>query len=197
MSLPGEGAALGLASGTVRVVPYDPGWPALFVAEAARLNNILLVHGVALRVEHIGSTSVPGLAAKPILDVLAGWEMANARAAAIGALESAGYTYRGEQGIPGRDFFRRGEPRQYHVHLTRVGNATWNDHLTFRDYLRANPAAAADYAALKRALAARYPTDRERYIEGKTEFVQATLGSARAAAAARDVPDAARSRTGA
>ncbi|MFL5563218.1 MAG: GrpB family protein [Gemmatimonadaceae bacterium] len=176
-------------------MPYDPVWPTLFVAEAARVQEILMAHGVVLRLEHIGSTSVPGLAAKPVLDILAGWEASDARAAATHALEIAGYAYRGEQGIPGRDFFRRGEPRQYHVHLTRVGNAIWNDHLTFRDYLRANRAVAADYAALKRALAARYPTDRERNIEGKAEFVQATLASARAASAARHVPGASHSRT--
>ena len=171
--------SLGLASGTVRVVPYDPAWPALFNAELARLTPILALHGVALRIEHTGSTAVPGLAAKPILDILAGWEAEETRPGAIAAFEAAGYQYRGESGIPGRDFFRRGDPRQYHVHLARIGSAFWNDHLTFRDHLRATPAAAEAYAALKLALAARFPTDRERYIEEKTEFVQAVLATAR------------------
>lgn len=178
--------SLGLASGIVRVAPYDPAWPTLFAAEATRLDPLLSAKGVMLRLEHTGSTAVPGLAAKPVLDLLAGWEAPVVRAAAIGALEASGYQYRGEQGIPGRDFFRRGEPRQYHLHLTRVGSAFWDDHRTFRDYLRATPAAADAYAVLKRALAARYPTDRERYIEGKTAFVRTTLAHARAAIAARE-----------
>ncbi|HEY2849003.1 MAG TPA: GrpB family protein [Gemmatimonadaceae bacterium] len=174
-------AALGLADGTVRVVPCDPRWPDLFAAEAARIAAILSAHGVALQLEHTGSTAVPGLAAKPVLDVLAGWSEDGARAAAIGALEAADYQYRGEQGIVGRDFFRRGEPRQYHLHLTRVDSTFWADQRTFRDYLRATPAAATAYAALKFALAAQYPTDRERYIDGKAEFVRAALTAARAA----------------
>ena len=172
--------SLGLASGTVRVVPYDPAWPALFVAEAARIAPFLAAHRLTLELEHTGSTAVPGLSAKPILDLLGGWVHAAERDAAIVALEAAGYEYRGEQGIPGRDFFRRGEPRQYHLHLTHVGSAFWDDHRTFRDYLRATPAAAAAYAALKEALAARYPTDRERYIDGKANFVTVTLAEARA-----------------
>jgi GrpB-like predicted nucleotidyltransferase (UPF0157 family) len=171
--------SLGLASGTVRVVPYDPAWSALFDAEVARLAPILAAHGVTLRLEHTGSTAVPGLAAKPILDILAGWQVEGSREAAIRALESAGYQYRGESGIPGRDFFRRGEPRQYHVHLTRVGSTFWDDHLTFRDHLRARSDVADAYAALKHELAARYPTDREAYIDAKTEFVLAALANAR------------------
>lgn len=171
--------SLGLASGTVRVVPYDPAWRSLFVAEVARLAPILAAHGLSLRLEHTGSTAVPGLAAKPILDILAGWEIESARGAAIEALAAAGYQYRGESGIPGRDFFRRGQPRQYHVHLTRVGSAFWEDHLTFRDFLRAKPDVADAYAALKRELAGRYPTEREAYIEGKTAFVRAVLATAR------------------
>jgi GrpB-like predicted nucleotidyltransferase (UPF0157 family) len=176
-----EHRPLGLASGTVHVVPYDPAWPALFNDEAARLAPVLSAHGVALRLEHTGSTAVSGLAAKPILDILAGWETEDARARAIRALESAGYVHRGEQGIPGRDFFRRGDPRQYHLHLTRVGSTFWNDHLTFRDHLRASPKAAQAYAALKLALAERYPTDRERYTDAKEEFVRGVLATARSA----------------
>jgi len=169
---------LGLASGTVRVVPYDPAWPSLFDAEVARLAPILVEHDVIVRIEHTGSTAVPGLPAKPIIDMLAGHDDVNGRERATAALEAAGYTYRGEQGIPGRDFFRRGEPRQYHMHLTRVGSAFWNDHLTFRDHLRATPATAQAYASLKLGLAERYPTNRELYIEGKTEFVHDTLALA-------------------
>jgi GrpB-like predicted nucleotidyltransferase (UPF0157 family) len=169
---------LGLESGTVRVVPYDPVWAALYDAEAARLSTILAAQGVSLRMEHTGSTAVPGLAAKPIIDILAGSRDEERRERTIAALEAAGYSYRGEQGIPGRDFFRRGEPRKYHVHLTRIGSPFWKEHLAFRDYLRAHPEAAAAYATLKHELAARHPRDREGYIDGKTEFVREILARA-------------------
>ncbi|MFL5605546.1 MAG: GrpB family protein [Gemmatimonadaceae bacterium] len=174
-----DGDSLGLASGSVRVVPYDPAWPDLYEAEVARLQPILLSHGVALRLEHTGSTAVPGLAAKPVLDILAGRHGDDERAAAIAALQAGGYVYRGEQGIAGRDFFRRGDPRKYHVHLAAIGSSFWRDHRAFRDYLRAHPVAAAAYATLKQELAARYPRDRERYIDGKAAFVEQTLDAAR------------------
>lgn len=170
---------LGLESKQVRVVPYQAGWPALYAAEVARVASVLAATGVALRLEHTGSTAVPGLAAKPIIDILAGLAGEDDRAAVIVGLKAAGYQHRGEQEIPGRDFFRRGEPRQYHLHLTVEGSAFWDDHLTFRDWLRTNPAAGEEYAALKEALAARHPGDREAYIEGKTAFVEGVLRVAR------------------
>ncbi|HKO16314.1 MAG TPA: GrpB family protein [Gemmatimonadaceae bacterium] len=170
---------LGLESGRVRVVPYDADWPALYAAEIARLTPFLQAAGLELVLEHTGSTAVPGLAAKPIVDILAGLPLESAREPAIIALQTAGYVHRGEQGIPGRNFFRRGEPRQYHLHLTRVGSTFWDDHRHFRDWLRTHPVAAAEYAALKQALAARYPTDREAYIDAKTAFVEAVLRTAR------------------
>jgi GrpB-like predicted nucleotidyltransferase (UPF0157 family) len=95
------------------------------------------------------------------------------------AIEEAGYTYRGEQGIPGRDFFRRGDPRSYHVHLTTVGSQFWAEHLHFRDYLRVHPERAAQYCNVKEALAQQFPRDREAYSEGKTGFVIETLRLAR------------------
>jgi GrpB-like predicted nucleotidyltransferase (UPF0157 family) len=172
-------SALGLASGTVTVVPYHHNWPELYAQEVARIAPILVAHGVKLAFEHTGSTAVPGLAAKPILDLLAGRASEEHRASEIAALEAAGYTYRGESGIPGRDFFRRGEPRQYHIHLAIIDSDFWRDHLTFRDHLRAHPAALADYAALKFNLAAKYPRDREAYIDAKTQFVESVLAEAR------------------
>jgi len=166
-----RGPALGLESKTVRLVPYDARWPELYAAEAERITRVLSDRGLALQLEHTGSTAIPGPSAKPILDILAGRDADSDRAALITALESAGYTYRGESGIPGRDFFRRGDPRSYHVHLTERGSQFWRDHLTFRDRLRRDPDAARAYAEIKAELARRFPMDRERYIEGKTDFV--------------------------
>ena len=79
--------------------------------------------------------------------------------------------HRGEQGIPGREFFRRGNPRAYHLHLTAIDSTFWRDHLAFRDRLRADNSLRDAYAALKRDLAARFPRDREAYIEAKGPFV--------------------------
>ena len=170
---------LGLESGTVRVVPYEAAWPELFAAEAERIAAGLAQHGLTLRLEHTGSTAVPGLAAKPILDILAGRPASVSRESAIAAIERAGYTYRGEQGIPGRDFFRRGDPRSHHLHLTALESEFWNDHRDFREYLRTHPDARDAYAALKHELAAQYSRDREAYIEAKTDFVTEILRTKR------------------
>jgi GrpB-like predicted nucleotidyltransferase (UPF0157 family) len=167
---------LGLESKTVRVVPYDARWPALFDAEAARLREALAP--LAVRIEHTGSTAVPGLAAKPILDILMGYESPETLPRVIAALVGAGYVHRGESGIPGREFFRRGEPRSWHIHLARVGSEFWREHLAFRDQLRGNPALRDAYATLKLDLARQYPMDREAYIEGKTAFVRASIAQA-------------------
>ena len=165
-------APLGLERGVVRLVAYDPRWATLFLEESARLQP-LLPQGVKL--EHIGSTAVPGLAAKPVLDILAGYESVAALPACIEVLVAAGYRHRGEQGIPGREFFRKGEPRAYHIHLAERGGGFWTEHLTFRDALRAQPALRDAYSRLKRDLAERYPNDREAYIEGKGPFVHEVL----------------------
>jgi GrpB-like predicted nucleotidyltransferase (UPF0157 family) len=164
---------LGLESKTVRVVPYDTRWPALFRAEAARLADAISEAGLpALTFEHVGSTAVPGLAAKPILDIAAGRRSESSVGAYVTALEAADYIYRGESGLPGRDFFRRGELRSHHIHLVVHDGWHWRRYLGFRDALRADSALRDAYAALKHDLAARYPHDREAYIEGKTSFVE-------------------------
>lgn len=168
-------AAIGLPSGTVVVAPYDDRWPGLYAAEARRIGEVLEAHGIELRLEHTGSTAVPGLDAKPIIDILAGRSASSERDAVIRAIESAGYTYRGEQGIPGRDFFSRGDPRSYHLHLTTMDSDFWRAHRGFRDFLRAHPDVAAQYARLKHELAARFPRDREAYIEGKAAFVRGVV----------------------
>ena len=166
---------LGLESGTVRVVPYDPEWPKLFQAESARL--AVALGPLEVRLEHAGSTAVPGLLAKPVLDILAGYTDEAQRAPLVSALQRAGYEHRGPQGIPEREFFRRGEPRSYHVHLTQVGSLFWQGHLAFRDRLREDPGLRDAYAALKARLAAEHPRDREAYIDGKTDFVRGVLGA--------------------
>ncbi|HEU0076226.1 MAG TPA: GrpB family protein [Longimicrobiaceae bacterium] len=93
----------------------------------------------------------------------------------MAALVRAGYEHRGEQGIPGREFFRRGTPRAFHVHLAETDGPVWREMLRFRDALRADPALAAEYAELKLRLAARFPRDREAYLGGKGPFIAGVL----------------------
>jgi GrpB-like predicted nucleotidyltransferase (UPF0157 family) len=152
----------------------------MFEAERTRIESALAARGVSLAIEHTGSTAVPGLAAKPVLDILAGRSPGQNREEVIAAIVAAGYLFRGEQGIAGRDFFRRGEPRAYHVHLAEMGSDFRREHLAFRDYLRWHPEVAAAYGSLKLELAARHPRDREAYINGKTAFVRDVLERQRA-----------------
>ena len=172
-----RGPSLGLDSGAVVVVPYDPRWPEIFRAEAARI--LAEVREPGLILEHTGSTSIPGLPAKPVLDILGGYHDSSTLPALIRGLQRAGYVHRGQQGIPGREFFRRGDPRSYHLHLTQVGSNFWIDHMTFRDQLRDHAELRDAYGELKLLLAERHPRDREAYIEGKTAFVLRVLRDAR------------------
>jgi len=168
---------LGLESGTVRLVPHDAGWATLFAAEAKRL-RAALGPDLPLALEHTGSTAVAELVAKPVLDLLGGYAPGAQVETYVAALSRAGYAHRGEQGIPGREFFRRGEPRAYHLHLVVQHGQFWREHLAFRDALRAQTAVRAAYAALKLELARRYPRDREAYTEGKSAFVRQVVGEA-------------------
>ena len=174
--------ALGLESGIVRLVEYDDRWPVLFAAEAQRI----LAHGGALplRIEHIGSTSIPRMCAKPILDIAAGRPADLPIAAYISALERAGYAHRGDRGVPGREFFCRGEPRAYHLHLVEDDGPLWREYVAVRDYLREHGEAVRELADIKRALAARFPRDREGYMQAKSAYVDEIL---RLATRAQDV----------
>jgi GrpB-like predicted nucleotidyltransferase (UPF0157 family) len=130
---------------------------------------------LALRLEHIGGTSIPGMCAKPVLDIAAGRPHDAAVEDYIAVFKQAGFDHRGERGVPGREYFRRGQPRAYHLHLVEEGGPLWGDYLAFRDYLRAHAAAKRYFAEVKRALAARFPRDREAYMNAKSAHVQKIL----------------------
>lgn len=158
----------------VALADPDPAWPAAFLAEAERLRAAL--GPVARQVHHIGSTAVPGLLAKPIIDVLVVAPDLDALDARRPALEEAGYTWRGEFGIAGRRYFKRRENgRRAHVHAFPAAHPAVPRHLEFRDALRASPVLAAGYAEVKRALRDRHKGDREAYTDGKSEFILAAL----------------------
>jgi GrpB-like predicted nucleotidyltransferase (UPF0157 family) len=171
---------LGLESGVVRLVEYDARWPGLFAAEARRIRG--QCGPLAPRLEHVGGTSIPGMCAKPVIDIAAGRPRDGSTGDYVAALERAGYEHRGERGVPGRQFFRRGQPRAYHLHLVEEGGPLWRDYLAFRDYLRAHAEATRRFADLKRVLAARFPRDREGYVNAKSPHVEEILRLARGAA---------------
>lgn len=167
--------SLGLKVGEVRIVPYDADWPRLFADEARALAEALGDAVVALH--HIGSTSVPGLAAKPILDLLPVVRRIEALddPEVVGRMQALGYEAKGEFGLPGRRYFRKGrETRTHHVHAYEEGHPGIARHLAFRDYLRAHPEVAREYAELKLELARRFPADQEAYMDGKEAWIQAT-----------------------
>jgi GrpB-like predicted nucleotidyltransferase (UPF0157 family) len=165
--------SLGLESGVVRLVEYDARWPALFAAEQQRIRD--LCGTLVLRLEHVGGTSIPGMCAKPVLDIAAGRPWETSIQDYLAALERAGYEHRGERGVPGRQFFRRGQPRAYHVHLVEEDGPLWRDYVAFRDYLRAHAEATRRFADVKRVLASRFSRDREAYTSAKSSHVQEIL----------------------
>ena len=153
----------------VVVVDHDPGWAGAAAEEAARVAGAL----DAVAVEHVGSTAVPGLAAKPVLDLLAGLPDAAIAPERVRAMEELGYECLGEFGLPGRIFFRKdtGGRRTHHVHAVEHGGEHWRRHLAVRDHLRANPQEVARYAEVKRAAAAS-ASGRDAYRRAKAEYVE-------------------------
>jgi GrpB-like predicted nucleotidyltransferase (UPF0157 family) len=132
--------SLGLEANTVRLAAYDARWPVLFQEEAERISAAVAGAFLPpLRIEHVGSTAVPGLPAKPVLDIAAGRDADVPAAVYIPVLESAGYIYRGASGVPGRDFFRLGMLRTHHLHLVEHEGELWRRYIGLRDALRANP----------------------------------------------------------
>src|SRR5436190_8221091 len=168
-------------SSPVRVLPYDALWPREYEAEAARIATAC--DDLPIRLEHIGSTSVPGMSAKPIIDILAGCSANANRAPYVSALRRIGYIHRGNNGIPGRSYFVRGSPRSHHIHLVNWSGALWRDHLAFRDYLRSHADVAREYDELKRQLAINFADDRRAFSEAKGPFIRAVLRDARRDAA--------------
>ena len=176
----------GLPSGTVKLCPHSRQWSVAFASERRRLARY--TGSRVYRLEHIGSTAVPGLDAKPIIDIALCIPSLRSLKPWIRILASAGYVYKGEYGLPGRHFFVRGDPVTHHLHLVEKGCPHWAKWLLFRDYLRAHPDAAQRYNALKRRLATRYAHDRDAYTRAKTPFVARLLLRAEKAAVRHPTP---------
>lgn len=156
----------------IEVVPYDPNWIDLFQAEAAALRHIFTDNVVT--VHHIGSTAVPGLAAKPTIDILLEVKDIEQVDQHNAQMAELGYEAWGEYRIPGRRFFVKGDTkRTHHVHVFQTGSHKIARHLHLRDYLIAHPAEARAYAELKLKLATQFAHDRRGYVTNKQDYVKA------------------------
>lgn len=167
-----DDANLGLPRPLVKIADSDPRWSTAYQRLLPSLRQTLGKHAVAI--EHVGSTSVPGLAAKPILDIAVGLGPEPDIAALTAALESQGYLYRGKgEGSIGLLFVWESAPehRLVHIHAIPYGGEQWRDYVDFREVLRAEPTLREEYASLKRALAERYRDDRHAYRNAKAEFI--------------------------
>ena len=166
----------------VNIVEYDPRWQILFAEEAAYIWQAL-GNNLVVEIEHIGSTAVPGIAAKPVIDIMVGVRSLVDAKSAVAILESLGYVYWRENPDPGRMFFVKGMPpygkqRTHHVHIVEVNSKFWEEHKLFCDYLRRHPEEAKRYEVLKRDLAASFQSDREAYTNGKNDYIRAVMAKA-------------------
>ena len=163
--------AQGVEPGKVRVVPYDPAWPEKYANEAGRVRSA--VGHLIEDIQHIGSTAIPGMAAKPIMDIAVAVADTGVVESLVSHLEAIGYEYRGLLGgTPGHYFFRKGDPREYFLHVFEHRRDFWARRIAFRDYLIANADVATEYRRLKEQLAADYPDDRTSYTAQKKAFVE-------------------------
>lgn len=168
---------LGLPNAEVWLVPYDETWPGLFEAEGDRIRNVCGPE--LIEIVHVGSTAVPGLAAKPIIDMMLGVRKLSDAEALREPLRALGYTCMGDYGVPGRIFYRRETLSTHHLQVAEQDSAFWQDEILFRDILRGDSLLASRYEALKRQLAKEFPHDRPAYTAAKTEFILGALARAR------------------
>ncbi|WP_319422968.1 GrpB family protein [Pleurocapsa sp. FMAR1] len=157
----------------VEVVPYNPQWKKAFNAESEKLiaalaENLVFIH-------HIGSTAIPNIHAKPIIDFLIEVKNIDLITEQTSAIEKLGYEAMGEFGLSGRRYFRKENPsgiRTHHVHIYETNSPEIKRHLAFRDYMIAHPENAEQYSQLKQELAQKHPYNIEGYMDGKNEFVK-------------------------
>lgn len=176
---------IGLKRGTVKLVPHNPKWEKLFEKEKQLLKKTF--GDIILAVEHIGSTAIPGIPAKPIIDINIGVESLDVARNIKEKFEKLGYEHR--PFVPGKtkvdlkwqELYVKGPEakRTHYVHVTVFGGSYWKNDLLFRDFLRKNPERAKQYAELKKQLAEKYADNRETYTKNKEQFISKTLEMAK------------------
>ncbi|WP_448552844.1 GrpB family protein [Thalassotalea montiporae] len=159
----------------IEIVDYDARWPQLFSVEKQHIERIVS-HWLCGTIEHVGSTSIVGLTAKPVIDIMVGVKSLNHAQDAIQVLVDSGYCYYPYKPEVMHWFCKPSpEIRTHHLHLVPYQSPLWHERTLFRDYLRAHQSVAIEYAKLKRQLAIQYPEDRERYTQGKWQFIEQVL----------------------
>ena len=170
---------LGLKRGTVVLLPHEKEWEESAREVIGRLGEIL--GDSAADIQHVGSTAIPSVCAKPIVDIALGMRSLAELESYAAELEGAGFIDRGED-QPGQRLYVLGDPdmRTHHIHAVVYGSEPWRNYLNFRDYMNSHAEAAAAYGALKKELAARYANERKAYTAGKEELIQSILRAAEA-----------------
>lgn len=172
---------IGLKRGIVKLIPYNPKWKKLFEKEKQLFENTF--GDVIIAIEHIGSTAIPGIPAKPIIDINIGVKSLEIARTMKKQFENIGYVYRpfipghSMEGLKFQELYVKGSEkrRTHHAHATVYGNEYWKNNLLFRDYLRQNPARAQQYGELKKKLAEKYSYSRGTYTKNKEQFINETL----------------------
>ena len=157
----------------VVVEPYNEEWKSDFIAIRDELDTVL--KDIVLRIEHVGSTSVEGLSAKPVIDVDVVIKDTTVLPDVISALQTIGYFHEGDLGIPGREAFKyegKEHLRKHHLYVCSQDSEELKRHVTFRDYLRSNPDAVEEYSKIKEEAAYLYPWDIDKYIEHKSPVIE-------------------------
>ena len=155
----------------VGVVSYNPNWKDMCKEESEKIKNIL--NDIIVDIHHIGSTAIPGIKAKPVIDILVEVKDIGAVDQYNNKMEELGYEVMGEYGIPKRRFFRKGgNNRTHHIHIFQVGNEEIERHINFKEYLIAHPDKAREYSKLKEKLTNKYTYDVENYTNGKSDFIK-------------------------
>lgn len=171
---------LGLNKDIVELAPYDENWVKEFEQEKKRLEKIL--GKSALDIQHVGSTSIPGLRAKPILDIAVAVENASKLKELIGVLSDAGYDVKDSINELGEILARKGTPenRTHYIHVEVINSLFWNNHILFRDYLLSHPEYIKKYENLKTEMFERFKDERKLYTAAKNDFIEEVLEFARA-----------------
>jgi len=167
---------IGLQRGVVKIVRHRTEWAVLYRIEAEKLKNY--IGALAVYIQHVGSTAVPGLISKPIIDVAIAVNSHEAISAVVKRLPDIGYIDKGDQGASGGYLLvKESEPdvRIFHIHIVEINDVQWRNYIIFRDCLCRDAKTREEYAKLKRTLAAKFQTDRESYTNGKEQFIRDVL----------------------
>ncbi|MBU4204957.1 GrpB family protein [Patescibacteria group bacterium] len=169
---------IGLQSKKVRLFSYNPAWKRLYKEEEKLLRFVIGKY--VLDIQHVGSTSIPGAKAKPIIDIAIGVKNLKEGEKCIKPLKQLGYEYKHNAGIKGRHFFVKGNEinRTHYVHIEKLDGRLWKNHIIFRDYLRKYKETVKEYNELKEKLAKKYKDDRDTYTAWKDSFIQGIIKKA-------------------